>query len=394
MHHPSAAIVAVGSELLSGQITNRNAAWISAELSALGIGVQRHLTVDDVENEIVWSLDAASRDTRHVFVTGGLGPTSDDLTRDAVAKWSGGRELVFHEPSWARIVAFFEKLGGGVPETNRQQCYFPRGARVLENTAGTANAFALDLDAVTLWVLPGPPREVEAVWRAHIEPSLRDAIPASERLVWKMWRTIGRGESHLAEVVEKVVLGVKASGVEVAYRAHPPYVETKLRFLESERDKLADVCARLEAALSPWLYEVDREDHVAAFVAMLAARPEAILIDDAFTRGQLAELLGPALRTARLATRVSLMTRGSPTSEEGAPRSAEVQSMIFAITPLPADDCAYRLTVRAGGRESSVDCPSSYASYQGDREALASRVEKATAFLAVRRWRELAEELA
>ncbi len=394
MNHPSAAIVAVGSELLSGQITNRNAAWISAELSALGIGVQRHLTVDDVEAEIVWSLEAAARDTRHVFVTGGLGPTSDDLTRDAVAKWSGGRELLFHEPSWARIVAFFEKLGGGVPETNRQQCYFPRGARVLENTAGTANAFALDLDAVTLWILPGPPREVEAVWRAHVEPALRDAIPASERLVWRMWRTIGRGESHLAEIVERVVLGVKASGVEVAYRAHPPYVETKLRFLESERDKLADVCARLEAVLTPWLYEVDRDDHVTAFVAMLATRPEAVTIDDEFTHGQLAELLGPALRTARLSTRVTLTTRGSPSTQDPVASATVARTMSFAIVPLPSDDGAYRLTVSAGGRKTHVDCPSPYATYKGDREALASRVEKATAFLAVKRWREMTEELA
>jgi molybdenum cofactor synthesis domain-containing protein len=287
----SAAIVAVGSELLSGQIVNRNAAWLSNRLFALGIDARLHLTVDDVEGDILKAIDQAAEVARTLFITGGLGPTSDDLTRNAVAKWAGV-ELAYDEGSWQHVVELFSRFSNTVPETNRQQCYFPAGAKVLTNAAGTANGFVVEAKGREIWVLPGPPPEVEAVWRDHIGGPLASRIPDAAKKRLKMWRCIGKGESHLAEIVEPLVAG---KGLEVAYRAHRPYVELKLRFPESEAEAHQRLLQDVEAALKPWLYEVDGEDVPASLIQRLE-RFRSIDLYDGCTHGNVFELLAPLLR--------------------------------------------------------------------------------------------------
>jgi molybdenum cofactor synthesis domain-containing protein len=292
----TAAILAVGSELLSGQTLNRNAAWLSNQLFALGIDTRCHQTVDDIEGDIVTGIQAMAAQADLLFITGGLGPTSDDLTRNAVAKWAG-RELAFDQGSWDHIGKMFARFSRDVPESNRQQCYFPAGARVLTNVAGTANAFTLTAHGKELWILPGPPREVEQVWTDHIGAALAGRILPAARKRLRMWRTIGKGESHLAEVIEPLLMGSRGQGVEVAYRAHAPYIELKVRFPEADAARFAPLCSAIQAALRPWLFEVDDQDVARQLVARLS-RYQSVEIYDGVTQGQLAELLAPEFRTA------------------------------------------------------------------------------------------------
>ncbi|MEN9835319.1 MAG: hypothetical protein RL011_1512 [Pseudomonadota bacterium] len=300
----TAAILAVGSELLAGQIVNGNAAWLSTRLGDLGFVVTTHLTVDDVEADITRAIEQLTSQTDVLFITGGLGPTSDDLTRNAVATWAS-LPLNFDPTSWEHVKAQLARVGVAVPEANRQQCFFPTGALVLTNSAGTANGFSLKSRGKEIWVLPGPPREIEAIWQDHIHRELEGRVPRSERKTTKMWRMIGKGESHLAELITPVVQG---HDVGVAYRVHAPYVELKVSFPVIDAAKHAPLCDQLTELLRPWLFETDQEHTPSQLVDLLRAYPTIAIIDMA-TQGHLAEMLTGHLRDISDARDILLQTQ-------------------------------------------------------------------------------------
>ncbi|TWW09177.1 hypothetical protein E3A20_16970, partial [Planctomyces bekefii] len=252
-----AAVLAIGSELLSGQTVNSNASWISTRLVDLGFEVVRHHVVDDIDIDIRSGLDSLAPVADTLIVTGGLGPTSDDLTRQAVAMWCG-LPLKYDDASWQHIVEIFARMQRSVPETNKQQCYFPETARVLTNRAGTANAFTVQAKSKEVWVLPGPPHEVSAIWEDHVHPTLRDRVPEPSRRRLLSWRTIGRGESHLAEHIGPLLKDRK--NLEIAYRAHAPFVELKIRYLPADQASTLELAEKITAALAPWLYEINDQD--------------------------------------------------------------------------------------------------------------------------------------
>lgn len=380
----SAAILAVGSELLSGQVTNRNAAWLSAKLQDLGIPVTRHLVVDDVEQEILDGLDTAAAAASILFVTGGLGPTSDDLTRQVIARWVG-EELVYDPDSWDHITNLFARMSRTVPEANRQQCFFPQSAKVLTNNAGTANGFVLSGKGREIWVLPGPPIEIETIWKEHVDALLQNRVPLAERKRLRMWRTIGRGESHLAEIIEPLVQG---QGVEVAYRAHAPFVELKLRFPEATADKYTPLCDRITTTLTPWLFESDGQN-VAQELASKLAGYRTVDIYDGVSQGNLSELLaGPIRETLPGTTSLSFVTAWE---RHESPRQALEQwlasetnaDMALGLAGFDAEG-RWAIGIRLHGEKSVVERPSPYKWNAG--EALRARNLKAIASLAAKAW--------
>ena len=122
------AILTIGDEVSSGQIINRNSAWLAARLEDLQLTVSLHLTVQDIDSQIIDALHYCGAHASFIVTTGGLGPTRDDLTRHAVASWAG-QSLVFHEDSWRRLEAQFSDRQIPLAESNRQQCFFPRIAK-------------------------------------------------------------------------------------------------------------------------------------------------------------------------------------------------------------------------------------------------------------------------
>jgi nicotinamide-nucleotide amidase len=300
----SSSILAIGSELLTGQILNRNAQWLSMKLQQLGFTIKQHLTVDDEHQAIISGIEKLATDSDHIFITGGLGPTTDDLTRDAVAAWVK-KDLIYDPSSWSHIEELFARFQRAVPETNKQQCFFPEGAHILRNRAGTANGFHVQHLHKDIWVLPGPPKEVEAIWEDHVFGSLQSLVPEHARFKTKMWRTIGLGESHLAEILNPVVMGVP---VTVAYRAHAPYVETKITYLLADAAIYQPLLSSVELALKKWLFEIDDEDTASALGKELN-RFSSIDIYDGVTKGQLSLFLAPHVHaSAKVDRQVSLVT--------------------------------------------------------------------------------------
>jgi nicotinamide-nucleotide amidase len=192
-------ILLVGDELLKGERTDAHAAWLGARLLRLGARVARVCTVGDDAGEISAAIRDRLAATRVLIVTGGLGPTPDDVTTEAVSSALGlGQE--FHEPSWDTIQKIFAAHGRQATEINRKQAMFPAGAAVLPNELGTAPGFTVDARGATIFVLPGPPVEVHRMFEQDVLPRL-SAIFGNEPVRVETFRTIGVGESSLRELI-------------------------------------------------------------------------------------------------------------------------------------------------------------------------------------------------
>ena len=170
-----ARLLTIGTEITAGEIVNSNASWISERLEELGVRVYSHLTVRDQREEILNALEFA-KDERILVVTGGLGPTSDDLTRACLAAYAGVG-LEFDEAVWAELVKAHESRNLPVREAHRHQCYFPKGSERLKNPVGTALGFAMTIGSREVITLPGPPRELAGMWTEEVAPRLKPLVP-------------------------------------------------------------------------------------------------------------------------------------------------------------------------------------------------------------------------
>lgn len=197
-----AEVVAVGTELLLGDHVDTNSAHISRRLAEIGVDVYRHTTVGDNVGRIAAALHEACTRADVVLVTGGLGPTQDDLTRDAVAELAGV-PLERRDDLAERLVAWFAGRGRPMPANNLRQADLPAGATPLE-PVGTAPGFAVDVGGARVWCMPGVPREMHVMLDRDVLPVLRDRA-GTATTVSRVVRTAGMSESGVAEAVADLV---------------------------------------------------------------------------------------------------------------------------------------------------------------------------------------------
>jgi nicotinamide-nucleotide amidase len=218
-----ARVFSIGTELTRGEITNTNAAWLAERLTAIGLDVASVDTVADDAEAIVAALDRLSRDNAIVVTTGGLGPTTDDITSSCVARWLGVEKerdpLVL-----AGLTERLARMGRTLTASNAQQADFPAGARILDNPHGTAPGFSVQKAGSTLFFMPGVPREMRPMFESHVAPVARALVRGAEHQV--SLRCFGAPES----ILNDKLAGLEAEhGVSVGYRAHFPEVIVKLR---------------------------------------------------------------------------------------------------------------------------------------------------------------------
>lgn len=259
------ATLAIGTELTDGQVLDRNSKWLSEvvlETLQFECEVVEHRCVPDDRQKIQAGLRDLCRQAELVLVTGGLGPTSDDFTREEISKFSSAK-LAWSEDAWAWVQERLRQRGATVSENQRQQCHFPDGATLLKNSQGTAYGFWLPQShdkgpadgavSTVIVSLPGPPTEIRAIWNEGLRDLLvgwaskwRDVLaghgspPRSRSL--HIVRTMGIGEGALAAGVEEIVAEVHArfpslSPLVIGYRAHVPYVEVKI-WSETEQSEM------------------------------------------------------------------------------------------------------------------------------------------------------------
>ncbi len=252
----NASILGIGTELTTGQILNRNGQWLSDQLRKLGIQTTAQLVVPDDKAVILKALQYCADNSDLLFVTGGLGPTSDDFTRDVISTWTG-KKLVWDEGSWLHIQARLNPRGIAVREIQKQQCYFPEGSEILTNQLGTANAFCLEHQSQWLCVLPGPPKEIEVLWKDFLLQKMQDKSKNVDVMITKSWDTIGVGESDIAHLAEQALEGCT---FEKAYRVHLPFVEFKISYPQSQSTEAQAWLQKLEKNLGPLTALRDGED--------------------------------------------------------------------------------------------------------------------------------------
>lgn len=270
---PTAAIVAIGSEITSGEIVNSNASWISQQLDQLGIITKVHYAIPDNDDVIERYLQLASEEAVHVFVIGGLGPTSDDRTRSAISRWSR-KPLVYNQDSWMKLEQIFNERGISIKPGHLHQCHFPQDFALLENQVGTAHGFFALLKKNWIWVLPGPPNELRPMLINSICPILK-SLQINKVSQIRRWHCFGVPESDLADMTDTLV---KEVGWLTGYRASFPYVTVKvwtpIELSPSEHQVFSDLDSRLSKysvakdewaplrKLTTWLSEPEIDVHI------------------------------------------------------------------------------------------------------------------------------------
>ncbi|TNF61847.1 MAG: competence/damage-inducible protein A [Deltaproteobacteria bacterium] len=286
----TAALLSIGTELTRGELVNTNAAWLGEELTKLGFAVVEHATVDDDVDRIVTLIQRFAKLHRVVIATGGLGPTSDDLTTAAAAQ-AAGVELRRDERVVEGIRQKFEAFGRVMPESNAKQGDFPEGADVLDNPVGTAPGFAMTLGAARLFFVPGVPREMKHIFQESIVPAV---APLAERKTHQVHvRTFGMTESGVAQALRGLEEGHE--GLTLGYRAHFPEIEVKVHVradsaAEAERisQSIAD---EVRATLGDAVFG-GRGDSFAEVVGKaLRDNGKTLAVAESCTGGRVAEML-------------------------------------------------------------------------------------------------------
>lgn len=197
-----AEILAVGTELLLGNIVNTNAQYIAKRLADLGIEVYHQAVVGDNPKRLMDAYTSAFQRAELVIATGGLGPTKDDLTKEVAFDYFG-KEAVLHKDILDKIEEYFKKINRNMVESNKKQAYFPTDALILKNNHGTAPGCIIEESNKILIVLPGPPREMKPMFEEYVVPYLTKYQEGV--LVSKVLRVIGIGESATAEMIEDII---------------------------------------------------------------------------------------------------------------------------------------------------------------------------------------------
>lgn len=281
-------IINTGTELLIGAVVNTHLGYIAQKLLPLGLTIQRQVTVGDDHSLIRNAFAEAIERADLLIATGGLGPTSDDITRDVVAEFTGCK-LVFHQDIMDRIEARFRHRRFPMPESVRVQAMVPDGAIVLTNNNGTAPGLALEHKGKWIILLPGPPRELKPMFEEIVLPLLREKLklPIVDA---RTFRTCGIGESMVEEIVGKQLLALP--GCEVGYCARPNEVDLRIIVRSNSQTEAKAMADRAEDIirqnLSEWIFGTGDDRLESAIVKTLTEKKRTLAVAESCTGGLLA----------------------------------------------------------------------------------------------------------
>jgi nicotinamide-nucleotide amidase len=250
---------------------------MAAQMQEWGMQIGEHLICDDGEPNIKAALQFLLSRHDAVITVGGLGPTSDDVTRKVVADVVG-KSLAFHQESWDKIVTRLTRYNLVVSENNRQQAYFPQGSEVINNAFGTANACRVSLGNKVIFMLPGPPKECLPTFQEAVLPYLRKHDFQSPARLFR-WRLMGVSESLIAEKLDVLA---KAHHLEFAYRAAYPFTDIKL-MLDPHCKNHSKILMEVESLVRPYFATHLDQTLTAQLRQYLSEKPKTLFIEDEAT---------------------------------------------------------------------------------------------------------------
>jgi len=370
-------IINTGSELMLGRVLNTHQQWLCRQLADLGWVVGWQVAVADSGPAIEGAVREALGRADLVITTGGLGPTSDDITRDLIANLLG-RKLREDGAVLAHITGFFESRKRAMPERTRVQALVPEGAIVLGNAYGTApglaievrpNAFRADGGRSWLIMLPGPPRELRPLFKDSVLPLLQRVLPRADNFVCRTLRATGIGESMVEEKVGRPLQPLVEAGLELGYCARPGHVDVRLaaRGVKA-KDLVSEAEGIVAARLGHFVYGFDEEELEATIIRLMTERRKTLAVAESCTGGLIASRLTdvPGASAVLLAGVVSysneakqkfLGVRSETLAHQGAVSEPVAREMAEGVRGQTGADYGLSVTGIAGPSGGSVEKP-------------------------------------
>ncbi|MGH3146301.1 MAG: CinA family nicotinamide mononucleotide deamidase-related protein, partial [Rubrobacter sp.] len=284
-----AEIVTIGTEMLLGDLVDTNTAWISQRLAELGVGIYRHTTVGDNPDRIVEALREASSRSALVVTTGGLGPTSDDLTNACLSTLTG-RGMVEYPEARNHVDEMFAKFGREPTANNYKQALFPEGTKLIPNPVGTAMGALVEWEGTLFTTLPGVPTEMKSMFEETLEPLIRGRSQGS--IVSKTLHFAGIGESALAEKVQDFLDATDPTVAPLAGQGRVRLrITTRAGTEEEARDKISPVQEEIVSRLSDYYFGEGDETLEGAVARLLSKRGATLALAESCTGGMLAKRL-------------------------------------------------------------------------------------------------------
>ena len=231
-----AEIISIGDEILIGQIANTNAQWMAQQLTLIGISVSHLITVGDNKEDILKAFTDAQKRSGIILITGGLGPTSDDLTKPTLCEFFNTK-LIFNDEVFEMVKKRFASFNIVMPESNRGQAEIPENCTVIENKNGTAPGMWFDVNTSIFVSLPGVPYEMKAMMEEFVLPELKNRFQ-KEVIIHKTVYTQGLGESSLAEKIKSWEESLNSTNIKLAYLPSPSQVKLRLSVKGNNKQQL------------------------------------------------------------------------------------------------------------------------------------------------------------
>lgn len=375
-----AEIIAIGTELTTGASLDTNSQWLSVKLAERGVTVGFHTTVADNLDDMVSALKVAVERADLVLLSGGLGPTLDDLTRQALAELMGV-ELELHAASLEHVASFFRRRGREMAERNRIQAMFPQGSEPLENPIGTAPGIWLRVpranrEPASIAAMPGVPSELQRMYLEQVVPRLP---PATQIIVRAKINCFGLGESHTEELLGELTargrdpeIGITASEATIALR-----IVAQGSSPEDCQRKIDQASAEIRERLGTYIFGSEEEELEDVVVEMLRSRRQTLATIEAGTAGELARRLFrvPGARDAiRSSQIVAQMPSDLVSYAQEQLRALGVDFVLVAGPEELRDEGVSVIPTALAGPETSVfdECP-----WSGNPAIFLSRTSKA-----------------
>lgn len=282
-------LISVGTEILLGDILNTNVQYLSKALASLGIGVTHHSTVGDNKQRLLDTLETAFTRCDAVILTGGLGPTPDDLTKETCAEYFG-KDLYLDDSILEKIESYFKLKNIVMPESNKKQALVPEGSIILENHNGTAPGFIMEKENKIIIILPGPPKEMVPMYCESVEPYLKKFT--NEIILSKNIRTFGIGESAMSELVEDLLQGSNPTVAPYAKSGEALLrVTAKAENEEAAEKLMLPVIDEIKSRLGDYIYGIDCGSIEEAVANLLMERNQTVAFAESCTGGLCAKRL-------------------------------------------------------------------------------------------------------
>ncbi|MEY5049292.1 MAG: Nicotinamide-nucleotide amidase [Bacteroidota bacterium] len=288
----NAELITIGDEILYGQIVDTNSQWIAEQLSGLGIKVIRKTSIGDVADDIKSALDEAFNRSSIVLMTGGLGPTKDDITKETLAEYFGV-EMKFHQHVYDEVAAYFASRGREITETNKSQSFLPANAKPIRNNFGTAPGMWIEHKGSVLISMPGVPFEMKALMTESMLPNISKyfKLPA---IYHKVIKLVGIGESYVADMIAEWEDNLP-SHIKLAYLPSVGTLRLRITALGSDKIQLQNEVESLFIPLKSIIgkyifgYEVDTLEGIIG--QMLLEKNATISTAESCTGGYLSHLI-------------------------------------------------------------------------------------------------------